>query len=259
MCKELADKYKVGVTGHANVMKPMVEVSLQGWGKTPIMRLYDSGALGRNVLLAHVAHMSGKDILAIKETGTSLAHCVLTSMGLQYGSCLFGHFPEMVDMGINVTIGSDGPVCCNHWDMVRVMNATFLAHKETKFDCNLWPPKTVVEMATRNGAKALGMEEELGSLEAGKKADIIIFDLNRPEWVPVHRYNLIENLVLSASGDSVDTSIINGKVVMEEGIIKTFDLDKLVAETQQEGKAYLEKLDFLGTEKPYPENMPPLW
>lgn len=259
MCKELADKYKVGVAGHANVMRTTVEVSLQGWGKTPIMRLYDNGALGRNVILAHAAHMSGKDMLAVRETDTSLAHCVLTSMGLQYSSCLFGHFPEMVDMGINITIGSDAAVCSNHWDMVRVMNATFLAHKETKFDGNLWPPKVVVEMATRNGAKALCMEEEIGSLEAGKKADIILFDLTRPEWVPVHRYNLIENLVLSASGDSVDTSIINGKVVMEGRVIKTFDMDKLVAEAQKEGEAYLEGVDFLGTEKPYPENMPPLW
>ena len=259
MCKELADKYKVGVAGHANVMKPMVEVSIQGWGKTPIMRLYDSGALGKNVLLAHTAYMSGKDILAVRETNTSLAHCVLASMSLQYGSCLFGHFPEMVDMGINITIGSDAAVCGNHWDMVRIMNATFLVHKETKFECNLWPPKAVVEMATWNGAKALCMEEEIGSLEPGKKADIILFDLARPEWVPVHRYNLIENLVLSATGDSVDTSIINGKVVMEGRVIKTFDMDRLVAEAQKEGEAYLEGVDFLGTEKPYPENMPPLW
>jgi 5-methylthioadenosine/S-adenosylhomocysteine deaminase len=259
MCKELADKYKVGVAGHANVMRPMVEVSIQGWGKTPIMRLYDSGALGRNVVLAHAAYMSGKDILAIKETNTSLAHCVLASMNLQYGSCLFGSFPEMLDMGINITIGSDAAVCGNHWDMVRVMNATFLSHKEVKFDCNLWPPKVVVEMATRNGAKALCLEKEIGSLEPGKKADIILFDLARPEWVPVHRYNLVENLVLSATGDSVDTSIINGKVVMEGRVIKTFDMDKLVAEAQKEGEAYLEGVDFLGTEKPYPENMPPLW
>ena len=90
-------------------------------------------------------------------------------------------------------------------------------------------------------------------------ADIILFDLTRPEWVPVHRYNLIENLVLSASADSVDTSIINGKVVMEGRVIKTFDLDKIAAEVQKGALAYLEGSDFLGTEKPYPENMPPLW
>ena len=103
------------------------------------------------------------------------------------------------------------------------------------------------------------MEEEIVSLEPGKKADIITFDLARPEWVPVHRYNLIENLVLSATGDSVDTSIINGKVVMERRVIKTFDMDKLVEEAQKEDEAYLEGVDFMGTEKSYPENMPPLW
>jgi len=258
-CKELADKYEVGVCGHANVMRPMVEASIQGYGKTPIMRLYDNRALGPNVLLAHAAYMTGKDIMAIRETDTSLTHCVFTSMVLQYGSCIFGYFPEMLDMGINIAIGTDAPTCCNHWDMVRAMNATFLVHKETKFEHNLWPPKTAVEMATRNGAKALWMENEIGSLEPGKKADIILFDLTRPEWVPVHRYNLIENLVLSASADSVDTSIINGKVVMEGRVIKTFDLDKIAAEVQKGAEAYLQGSDFLGTEKPYPENMPPLW
>jgi len=258
-CKELADKYKVGVCGHANTLKPMVEESTQTWGKTEIMRLYDSAALGPNVLLAHAAVMSGQDIMAVKETGTSLAHCVFTSMGLGYGSGIFGHFPEMMEIGINITIGSDGPTCCNHWDMVRVMNATFLVHKETKFNNNLWPPRVVVEMATRNGAKGLCLEKEIGSLEPAKKADIILFDLTRPEWVPVHRYNLIENLVLSVSSDSIDTSIINGKVVMEGRVIKTVDVDKVVAEVQNGAEPYFEGSDFLGTEKPYPENMPPLW
>ncbi|MFC1995078.1 amidohydrolase family protein [Chloroflexota bacterium] len=259
MCKELADKYKVGLNAHANVMRLMVEASLQGWGKTPIMRLYDAGALGQNVLLVHAAVMPGQDMIVLKETNTSLSHCPLASMGLGYGACLFGHFPEMLEMGINVAIGTDAQTCGNHKDMVRVMNATFLAHKEAKFNNNLWPPKTVVEMATRNGAKALGMESEIGSLEPGKKADIILFDLTRPEWVPVNRYNLIENLVLSATGDSVDTSIINGKVVMEGRAIKTFDMDKIVTAVQKEGEVYFEGFDFTGTDKPYPENLPPLW
>ena len=261
MGKEFADKHHVGMTTHANTMRPMVETCVQGWGKTPVMRLYDNGALGENVLLVHCGHMPGRDTMAVRETKTNLCHCVFTSMGMQYGACILNNFPGMLDMGINIAIGTDGQTCCNHKDMVRVMNATFLVHKEVKFDCNLWPPKTVVEMATWNGAKALCLDKEIGSLEPGKKADIILFDLTRPEWVPVHRYNLIENLVMSATGDSVDTSIINGKVVMEGRVIKTFDMDRLVTEMQREGEAYsvAAATDFLGTEKPYPENMPPLW
>jgi len=259
MSKQLADKYKVGLTCHANVMKPTAEASIQEWGKTAIMRLYDNSALGQNVLLVHTSYMPGEDIMAIKETDTSLSHSPLTSMGLGYGACIFGHFPEMFEMGINITISTDGQTCCNHKDMIRAMNATFLVHKEMKFNNNLWPPKVVVEMATRNGAKALGMENEIGSLEPGKKADIILFDLNRPEWVPTHRYNLFENLVLSATGDSVDTSIIDGKVVMEGRVIKTFDVDKIVQTVQKESEVYFKDFDFVGTKKPYPENIPPLW
>ena len=258
--KELADKYKVGVKVHANVMRPMVESVVQAWGKTPIMRLYDSGALGRNTVIAHATHMPGEDLAAVKETDTTLVHCVFTSMGLGYGACLFGNFPAWLGMGINIALGTDGVPCGNHKDMVRVINATFLVNKEGKFDCNLWPPETVVEMATLNGAKAVLMEKEIGSLEPGKKADVILFDLTRPEWVPVHKYNLIENLVLSATGDSVDTTIINGRVVMEGHEIKTFDEKQVVARVQEIGRgSYLEGLDFLKAEKPYPENMPPLW
>ena len=99
----------------------------------------------------------------------------------------------------------------------------------------------------------------MGSLETGKKADVILFDLNRPEWVPVNKYNLLENLVLSATGDSVETVIVNGKIVVEGYEFKAFDLPKLVAEVQEVGEHYLEGIPFLGTDKPYPERMPPLW
>ena len=259
MIKELADKYGVGLTAHANVVRPMVDTFIKAWGKTPIMRLYDNGALGPNVLLAHAAHMPGKDIMAVKETGTSLVHCIFTSMGLGYGATKFAHFPAMRDMGINIALVTDGALCSDHKDMVRVMCITFLAHKEGKFDVNLWPPKTAVEMATIDGARALGMEKEIGSLEPGKKADIILFDLTQPEWVPTHKYNLIENLVLSANGNSVDTSIINGKIVMEGREVKTFNAIELAEKVQKEAGPYLEGVDFLGTAKPYPDNMPPLW
>ena len=205
MSKELADKHNIVMTNHANVMRPMVETVVEAWGKTPIMRLYDNGALGENVLIAHAAHMPGPDIRAVLETKTTLCHCIFTSMGLAYGAALFNNFPGMRAMGINIAIGTDGAICCNHKDMVRVMNATFLVNKEGKFDCNLWPPKDVVEMVTINGARGLYMDKEIGSLEPGKKADITLFDLNRPEWVPVNKYNLLENLVLSATGDSVET------------------------------------------------------
>ncbi len=92
-----------------------------------------------------------------------------------------------------------------------------------------------------------------------KKADLIIIDLMTPEWVPWHKYNLIENLILSATGASVDTNIIDGKIVMEGREIKTFNEKKVMDDMQADIGELLETLDFLGTEKPYPEMMPPLW
>ena len=255
--KNLVDRYETGVTVHSNVMRPMTEVVRQAWGMRDAERLAKLGVLDRNCLLAHSGDLNGDEVMLIKENRASIAHCIYTSMNLAYGTALFSNFAGWLQMGINIGLGTDAQICCNHMDMFRAMAATFLVHKEGKFDCNLWPPQTVLEMATLNGAKAMLLEKEIGSLEAGKKADILLIDLMRPEWIPWHKYNLIENLILSATGDCVDTSIIDGKVVMEGREIKTFDEKEVLEKAQQSVGELLETLDFLG--EPYPEKLPPLW
>jgi 5-methylthioadenosine/S-adenosylhomocysteine deaminase len=257
--KALRDKYQVGMTIHANVMRPMTEVVEKAWGKPDTERLGDLGVLGPDCLLAHACDLNGKEVAMVRDTHTNISHQIFTSMNLAYGAAIFSRFPQWLEMGINISLGTDDQCCCNHMDMFRAMNATFLVHKEAQFDNNLWAPQTILEMATLNAAKSMMLENEIGSLEAGKKADIILIDLMTPEWVPWHKYNLIENLILSATGASVDTNIIDGKIVMEGRQIKTFDERKVLEEMQADIGELLETLDFLGPEKPYPENMPPLW
>jgi len=257
--KEVVDKYETGLTTHANVMRPMTELTEKAWGKPDTQRLGDLGIIDRNVLLVHAADLNGKEVMVIRDNKASIAHCIFTSMNLAYGASLFSNFPAWLEMGINIGIGTDGSACCNHCDMFRAMSATFLVNKEGKFDCNLWPPQTVLEMATLNGAKAMLLEKEIGSLEVGKKADVILIDLMRPEWVPWHKYNLIETLILGADGNSVDTSIIDGKVVMEGQEIETFNERELLEKVQADAGELIRGFDYLGSGKPYPEGMPPLW
>jgi len=257
--KRLRDKYRVGMTIHANVMRPMTEVVEKAWGKPDTERLGEVGVLGPDCLLAHACDLNGREVMMVRDTHTNLSHNIFTSMNLCYGAGLFGRFPQWLEMGINIGLGTDDQCCSNHMDMFRAMNGTFLVHKEVQFDSNLWPPQAVLEMATLNGAKCMMLENQIGSIEVGKKADMILIDLMNPEWVPWHRYNLIENLVLSATGASVDTSIINGKIVMEKREIKTFNEKEVLEKIQSNIHKLVEKLDFCSPDRPYPENLPPLW
>jgi len=257
--KVLMDTYHVGMAVHANVMRPMTEIVEKSWGKPDTQRLGELGVLGPDCLLAHATDLNSRELMMVRDSHANISHMIFTSMNLAYGAAIFSRFPQWLEMGINISLGTDDQCCCNHMDMFRTMNATFLVHKEVQYDNNLWPPQAVLEMATLNGAKSMMLGGEIGSLETGKKADIILIDLMTPEWVPWHKYNLIENLVLSATGASVDTTIIDGIVVMENRQIKTFNERKVLEEMQSDIEELLETLDFLGPEKPYPENMPPLW
>jgi len=156
-----------------------------------------------------------------------------------YGSVSRGKFPEMISAGINVALGCDGANCSNHLDMVREMFLAATAHKEVRLDTTVMPPELVLEMATLNGAKAMKLEKKIGSLESGKLADLTLFNLNRPEWVPTHRFNVIRNLIYSASGDSVDTVIIDGKVTVEHGRCLTVDEDEIYREARRLIKPFL--------------------
>ena len=256
--KALADSTGTGVTTHANFEKAWTEATIRGWGMTDIERLYRLGFLGRNCLLAHTVHMKGDEVLMIKETGTSLSHCPCTCLAGCQEAYLFGNFPEWWQMDINISLGTDAQSVSNHMDLFRAMTTAYLVHREAKHEPNLWAPQDMVKLATVNGSKATLLEDEIGSIEVGKKADIILIDMMRPEWVPWHKYNLYENLVLSATGDSVDTSIIDGKVVMENREIKIFNEEEILEWAQQDVWEFLKTHGGVGT-GPYPYNMPPLW
>lgn len=237
--KEMADNYGVLLNIHTAATLEVVLDCMAKTGMRPVQQLDHLEVLGPNVVLIHMLHVNDQEIQMLKEHGTNVVHCPSTALKLVYGLSTFGRFPEMLNAGVNVALGSDASDCANYQDMIRVMYLAAVLFKDYRYDPNVMGAETAIEMATINGARALGMEDEIGSLEKGKKADIVVVDMKGAEWIP--RYNPIQNLIYSSSGNSVQTVIIDGRIVMEDREIKTLDEEKVLAECQELGKGILKR------------------
>jgi 5-methylthioadenosine/S-adenosylhomocysteine deaminase len=150
--------------------------------------------------------------------GVNVSHNPASNMKLASG---IAPVPDMLKAGVKVGLGTDGCASNNNLDMIKEMSTAAKLHKVARLDPTVMDAKTVVRMATINGAKALGMNKITGSLEVGKKADIIIIGLNKPHLTPL--YNEYSHLVYAANGADVDTVFINGKLVMENRQLLTID------------------------------------
>jgi cytosine/adenosine deaminase-related metal-dependent hydrolase len=235
--KDLADQYRVGLNMHMSPAAMDPEGFLARTGKRPIEHLADLGVLGNNVVLVHMVHVNESELQLVKDYGVNVIHCPTTALKVAYGVTQIGKFPEMLAAGINVALGCDGSNAANYMDMVR---ATYLAaglFKDARRDAKMIPAEVAFEMATLNGARALLVEAEIGSLEAGKKADIVLFDRNRPEWVPLH--NVANSLVYSADGKSVHTVVVDGRIVVESGRMTLVDEAEVYRQAQAAGEAII--------------------
>ena len=237
--KAMADKYGTILHMHMSNMIENVQESLSKNGVRPIEHLYNLGILGKNVVLVHMIHVNQDEIEMLAETGTNVLHCPSTAMKISYGLSAFGKFPEMMAQGVNVAIGTDASDCSNFNDMVRLMYLAATTPKDYRYDPSAGSAEKAIEMATINAARAMNLEKEIGSLEAGKKADIAIFDMRRPDWVPL--YNELQNLVYSAQGSSCESVIIDGKFAMENREVKTVDEMEIVDRIQQLAKGVLKR------------------
>ena len=230
----LAKKYRVGVQSHAAGSPSSTFHSLDRYGARDVERLGKLGVLGPNWFLIHMGWVSPQELLLLKEKDVKVVHCPSASFHLASGRISHGRFPEMLEMGMAVCLGSDAAADGNYMDIVRVMSIAGGAYKDNRLDPKIMPPETVIEMATINGARAALWEKEIGSLEKGKKADIVLFDTTRPDWRPVH--NPIANLVYCANGSSADTVIVDGKILMQGRKVLTLDEEKLLKQAQKAGE-----------------------
>jgi 5-methylthioadenosine/S-adenosylhomocysteine deaminase len=226
--KELSDKYKVPIHTHVAEVREEVENTLRNHGMREVEYLHSIGVLGPRFHAVHGVWLNSSEMRLLAESGAHLIHCPVSNMILASG---VSPVIKMLDLGVNVALGTDGPASNNNQDMVGVLKATSLLHKVSSLDPKAMPCEKVLEMATLGGARALGMEEEIGSLEPGKRADVVLVDVMKPHIMPIH--NPVSALVYSAMGSDVHTVIVDGKIVVEEGVILKLD-ERMVLERSQE-------------------------
>ena len=198
--------------------------------------LVDNVILGRNVLLAHAAGINDTEVELIASAGASVVMCPSTT--LKEGSGLGRRkLPELLERGVAVGLGADSANSSNFLDGVRMMNAAALGFKDGRLDVHVVPAEQALEMATLVGARALGLDNEIGSIEVGKKADLVVFDARRAEWRAL--LDPVNNLVYAADGRSVRTVVADGRVVVDDGRALFADEARVSDRVQELGEALL--------------------
>jgi|SRR5579859_2944595 len=227
--RRLADTYGTWATIHHSGGRPID-------GRRPTEYLETIGALGPNVLLAHATDIDDVEVDVVARSGASVVVCPSTA--LKEGSGLGQRkVPELLGRGVNVGLGLDSANSSNYLDAVRMMNAAAVGFKAGRLDTTVVPAEQALEMATTVGARALGLDGEVGSIEVGKKADLVLFDARRAEWRAL--LDPVNNLVYSADGRSVRTVVADGRVVVDEGQVVFADEAAVAERVQELGEALL--------------------
>ncbi len=189
--------------------------------RVPLAELDALGVLTSRTKLAHMVYVDEADIALLARRGVKVSHCPTAGLKHTKGLAAHGRFVEMLDAGVCVSLGGDSGNGSNHFDMLRLMYLAATLYKDARLDVGVMPPERVLEMATRLGAEALLLGDVVGSIEPGKRADLVLYDLDTPEWRPL--LNPVNNLVYAASGASVRTVLIDGRMVLDEGRLTTVD------------------------------------
>ena len=225
-----ANRLHTGVTMHLNEVREDGEYTKREFNKLPAEFMDEVGLVGPNVVYAHGVWLTEKEWKILAKKGANIAHCPSSNMKLASG---IAKVPEMIKDGVNVGLGCDGGPSNNCYDMIREMKIASLAQKARLLDPLIMDAETVLEMATIKGARALGLEEEIGSIEVGKKADLVLVSLRKPHLVPP--FNPVSHLVYAAQGSDVDTVIIDGRIIMEKQSVLTLDESKIIQEANERG------------------------
>lgn len=215
---EEAKKENMGIHTHLSESESEISQIQEKYGCTPIALAEKCGIFDVPAIVAHCVQVTDEDIDILKKKNVSVVTNPASNMKLGNG---FAPVARMLEKGVNVCLGTDGAASNNCLNMFHELSLLTLIHKGTGRTPQCISAKEGFRIATINGARALGLEKEIGSIEVGKKADLAILDLNTPSLTP--RNNLIAGLSYSANGSEVDTVIINGQVTMEGRKILTMD------------------------------------
>lgn len=224
----LAHRRGVMIHTHASENRTEIEMVERETGQRNVSYLNSVGISGRHVLLAHCVHLDEDEINLLAATGTHVAHC--PSSNLKLGSGI-AHVVEMLERGVSVSFGADGAPCNNRLDMFTEMRTAALLQKVRR-GADALPAHLALRMATIDGARALGLEKEIGSLEAGKRADVMILDLQRLHLTP--RPDLTSTILYAAQSSDVRTVLIDGACVLLDGELMTLNETEVIAEASRQ-------------------------
>lgn len=224
----LARERGVMIHTHASENRSECEMVLRETGKHNIEYLDCVGVSGPRVLLAHCVHVSARELNLLASAGTHVAHCPSSNMKLGSG---VAPVTLMLARGVSVSLGADGAACNNRLDMFTEMRTAALLQKVSR-GAETLPAASVLRMATKGGARALGLEDEIGSIEVGKRADVTILDLERLHTTP--RPDVVSTVVYAAQARDVRTVLIEGRVVLLDGELKTLDEHEVISDASRQ-------------------------
>jgi len=221
----MAEKYDALYIIQLSETAEKIKDAKERYGASPVMHLENLGLLGGRVVAGHCVVLTDEEIELLAQRNVKIAHCPESNMKLASG---IAPVPRMLAAGLSVGLGTGCSAGNNDMDMFGEMNSAAKLHKVNTLDPTALPAETVLEMATMGGARVLGAEKKIGSLEPGKKADLIVLDLDQPHLTPL--YNIPSHAVYAARGADVVHSVINGNVVMQNRKLETLDEKAILAD-----------------------------
>jgi 5-methylthioadenosine/S-adenosylhomocysteine deaminase len=226
--RELANELGIGIHMHVHETQAEIDSGLQSSGKRPWQRLRELDLPGQDFIAVHMTQLTDAEIAEVARLGVTVAHCPESNLKLASGFCPVA---RLLAAGVNVAIGTDGAASNNDLDLLGELRTAALLAKGVAGDASALPAHAALRMATLAGAKALGLEDETGSLEPGKSADFIAVDLQRPATQPV--YHVLSQLVYAAGRDQVSDVYVAGRPLLREGKLLTVDEAAAIAKAAE--------------------------
>jgi len=237
--RALAERLGVGTTYHLATSLEEAKGSERKHGVWPVARIADANGLGPNLVIAHCVAVTDEEIGRMAKAGTMVAFCPATSVKLAKGATKIGKYPEMIEAGVQIGIGTDGVSAGGNLNLMRQMYMVAGMFKDARMDSTLVGAKKALRMATIEGAQVLGWADEIGSIERSKKADFVLFDLDHFEWVPYG--DPLQALVYSASPASIAQTWVDGRALFDNGKVQTVDEQALRVEARARAAAVVKR------------------
>jgi 5-methylthioadenosine/S-adenosylhomocysteine deaminase len=213
--------------------------------RSPVQLLAELGLLGENTLASHVVCVDNADIRLLRQSNTAVAHNIISNLKLASG---IAPVPQFIKEGLRIGLGTDGPGSNDSLDLLRDLKTAVLVQKGVARDAGILSARQALRMATLGGAEALGMSDKIGSLEEGKKADLILIDMDKPHLTP-HHYDYFDSiyslLLFSATGADVDYVVVDGTIVLDRGRAVMLDPDEVKREAQERSRRLLKDADLI--------------